>query len=189
VSAIGHEADRPLLDEVADLRASTPTDAAKRVVPDVSEELNRVEQARARLSLRITAFIRHEVDRIEQVRTRPVMVNPAYIVDSRAEDLTRYVSRGVELLNRELERAQNTTSELSARLRALSPQSTLDRGYAIVQADGGHIVRQVPDAPPGSALTITLARGAVAAQSLGEHSPLLPSDHSSTGGAPVNSRD
>ncbi|MEA9985740.1 MULTISPECIES: exodeoxyribonuclease VII large subunit [Subtercola] len=168
VSAIGHEADRPLLDEVADLRASTPTDAAKRVVPDVSEELNKVEQARARLSLRVTAFVRGEIDRIEQVRSRPVMLNPAYIVDSRAEELTRYVSRGVELMHRTLERASTSTSELSARLRALSPQSTLDRGYAIVQVDGRHIVRRAPDAPRDSSLTITLASGSVQARSLGE---------------------
>ncbi|UFS59873.1 exodeoxyribonuclease VII large subunit [Subtercola endophyticus] len=170
VSAIGHEADRPLLDEVADLRASTPTDAAKRVVPDVSEELNKVEQARARLSLRVTAFVRHEIDRIEQVRSRPVLSNTTWIVDTRAEDLTRYVSRGVELMSRVLERAGTTTSELSARLRALSPQSTLDRGYAIVQqgAGSGHIVRRPVDAPQGTELTVTLASGALKARSEGE---------------------
>ena len=59
VSAIGHEADRPLLDEVADLRASTPTDAAKRVVPDVAEELARVQQARARIGTRVTSLVTH----------------------------------------------------------------------------------------------------------------------------------
>ncbi|MEF2978260.1 exodeoxyribonuclease VII large subunit [Subtercola sp. YIM 133946] len=170
VSAIGHEADRPLLDEVADLRASTPTDAAKRVVPDVSEELNKVEQARARLSLRVTAYVRSEIDRIEQVRSRPALANAGWIVDLRAEDLTRYVSRGVELMHRVLERAGTTTSELGARLRALSPQSTLDRGYAIVQQGGGgrHIVRSPADAPSGAELVITLASGALGARSEGE---------------------
>ncbi|RFA20022.1 exodeoxyribonuclease VII large subunit [Subtercola boreus] len=168
VSAIGHEADRPLLDEVADLRASTPTDAAKRVVPDVSEELNRVEQARARLSLRVTAYVRGEIDRIEQVRSRPVLAEADWIVTSRAEDLTRYVARGVELLNRVLERAGTGTSELSARLRALSPQSTLDRGYAIVQAADRGIVRRATDAPADASLTITLAEGSLTARSEGE---------------------
>ncbi|MCU1478651.1 MAG: exodeoxyribonuclease large subunit [Subtercola sp.] len=181
VSAIGHEADRPLLDDVADLRASTPTDAAKRVVPDVSEELNKVEQARARLSLRVTAFVRSEIDRIEQVRSRPVLSNAGWIVDTRAEELTRHVSRGVELMHRVLERAGTATSDLSARLRTLSPQSTLDRGYAIVQQAssgagsatgggpaGGHIVRRPADAPLDSSLTITLASGALRARSEGE---------------------
>ncbi|RFA09757.1 exodeoxyribonuclease VII large subunit [Subtercola boreus] len=168
VSAIGHEADRPLLDEVADLRASTPTDAAKRVVPDVSEELDRIDQARARLSLRVSAFVRHEIDRVEQLRSRPALAGSSWIVDSRAEDLTRYVARGTELLHRVLERAGNSTSELGARLRALSPQSTLDRGYAIVQGPSGGIVRRPSDAPPASSLTITLAEGTLTGRSEGE---------------------
>ncbi|QWT23734.1 exodeoxyribonuclease VII large subunit [Subtercola sp. PAMC28395] len=171
VSAIGHEADRPLLDEIADLRASTPTDAAKRVVPDVSEELNKVEQARARLSLRVTAFVRSEIDRIEQVRSRPVLTNASWIIDSRSEDLTRYVSRGVELLNRTLERAGTATSELGARLRTLSPQSTLDRGYAIVQSENGGVVRRSTDAPQGSSLTITLSADVLTARSEGPSAP------------------
>ncbi|GAA0997084.1 exodeoxyribonuclease VII large subunit [Subtercola frigoramans] len=171
VSAIGHEADRPLLDEIADLRASTPTDAAKRVVPDVSEELNKVEQARARLSLRVTAFVRSEIDRIEQVRSRPVLTNTSWIIDSRSEDLTRYVARGVELLNRTLERASTTTSELSSRLRTLSPQSTLDRGYAIVQSENGGVVRRATDAPRGSSLTITLSADVLTARSEGPSAP------------------
>ncbi|CAN5280005.1 exodeoxyribonuclease VII large subunit [soil metagenome] len=171
VSAIGHEADRPLLDEIADLRASTPTDAAKRVVPDVAEELDKVHQARARLSLRVTAFVRSEIDRIEQVRSRPVLANASWIVDSRSEDLTRYVSRGVELLSRTLERAGTATGELRARLRTLSPQSTLDRGYAIVQNVEGGIVRQAADAPRGSSLTISLAADVLAARSEGQLTP------------------
>src|SRR5690554_3220870 len=75
VSAIGHEADRPLLDDVADLRASTPTDAAKRVVPDVAEELSRVQQARARIGMRVTSRITTEMDRLEQLRSRPVLAS------------------------------------------------------------------------------------------------------------------
>ena len=89
VSAIGHEADRPLLDEVADLRASTPTDAAKRVVPDVAEELARVQQARARIRSRVTQLVGHEIERLETLRSRPVLANPTWIVDARADELTR----------------------------------------------------------------------------------------------------
>ncbi|HRQ00493.1 MAG TPA: exodeoxyribonuclease VII large subunit, partial [Terrimesophilobacter sp.] len=81
VSAIGHEADRPLLDEVADLRASTPTDAAKRVVPDVAEEITRVQQARTRMSLRVTSLITAEIDRVGALRTRPVMASGDWIID------------------------------------------------------------------------------------------------------------
>ncbi|WP_022881360.1 exodeoxyribonuclease VII large subunit [Gryllotalpicola ginsengisoli] len=170
VSAIGHEADRPLLDEVADLRASTPTDAAKRVVPDVSDELVRVQQARTRMQLRVTGLLNHEIDRLAQLRSRPALSTTSWIVDTRAEELTRYVARGAELAERAIERAENTTRELTARLRALSPQSTLDRGYAIVQT-GGHVVKSTDAAPAGSPLLITLADGALDAVSSGRHAP------------------
>jgi exodeoxyribonuclease VII large subunit len=169
VSAIGHEADRPLLDEVADLRASTPTDAAKRVVPDIADELVRVQQARTRLSMRLTGLITHEIDRIGQLRTRPALASGNWIVDSRAEELTRYVARGAELITRSIERAETTTRDLATRLRSLSPQSTLDRGYAIVQASDGAILRAQAQAPDGTRLTVTLADGALDAVSSGPH--------------------
>jgi exodeoxyribonuclease VII large subunit len=167
VSAIGHEADRPLLDDVADLRASTPTDAAKRVVPDVAEELNRVQQARARLSSRVTHHVSVEIDRLEQLRTRPVLANPTWLVDSRAEDLTRYVARGTELLDRLLERNGTRIVELTAQLRALSPQRTLDRGYAIAQLPSGLALRRPEDAPEGTALLLTLAEGKLSTRAAG----------------------
>jgi exodeoxyribonuclease VII large subunit len=167
VSAIGHENDRPLLDEVADLRASTPTDAAKRVVPDVTDELNRVQQARARLSTRLTGILTHETDRIGQLRSRPVLSNGTWIVDSRAEDLTRYVARGTELTGRIVERAGAVVAELRSQLRALSPQGTLDRGYAIAQLPNGHVLRTPGEAPPGTELLLTLAAGAIEATSTG----------------------
>ena len=161
VSAIGHEADRPLLDEVADLRASTPTDAAKRVVPDVAEELSRVQQARARIRTRTTNLIRIEIDRLEQLRTRPVLADPTSLVDSRAEELSRYVARGSELVGRLLERSSTRVTELTAQLRALSPQRTLDRGYAIAQLPSGRALRSTNDAPDGTPLLLTVTDGKV----------------------------
>ncbi|GMA29708.1 exodeoxyribonuclease VII large subunit [Arenivirga flava] len=163
VSAIGHEADRPILDEVADLRASTPTDAAKRVVPDVVEELARVQQARSRLTLRLGAFVRSEFDRLQQLRSRPALANPAWLVDTRAEEVARAAARGREIVDRRLELAAHRVEALRSSLRALSPQSTLDRGYAIAQTADGAVLRDAAEAPSGSALTLTLARGAVTA--------------------------
>ncbi|MDQ1548284.1 MAG: exodeoxyribonuclease large subunit [Actinomycetota bacterium] len=159
VSAIGHEADRPLLDDVADLRASTPTDAAKRVVPDVAEELARVQRARARIGSRVTNLITTEIDRLEQLRTRPVLAGSSWLVDSRAEELSRYVARGGELVNLLLDRATARIGELSGHLRALSPQRTLDRGYAIAQLPGGAALRSAKDAPEGTPLLLTVADG------------------------------
>ena len=165
VSAIGHEADRPLLDEVADLRASTPTDAAKRVVPDVSEEFERVQHYRSRLGTRLTGILSSEIDRIGQLRSRPVLAGTSWIIDSRSEEITRYVARGVEISTRMLERAGATVAELRSQLRALSPQGTLDRGYAIAQLAGGEVLRNPEHAPAGTPLTLTLAEGTLAATS------------------------
>jgi len=174
VSAIGHEADRPLLDEVADLRASTPTDAAKRVVPDVSDELSRVQQARARLSTRLTGILSQEIDRIGQLRSRPALVGYDWIIDSRSEDLTRYVARGVELVGRVLERAGVGIVDLRSQLRALSPQGTLDRGYSIVQLPGGAVLRAAEEAPTDTELLITLAHGSLTAVSTQAAQPAVP---------------
>ena len=161
ISAIGHEADRPLLDDVADLRASTPTDAAKRVVPDVAEELARVQQARARIGVRLTSMLSVEIDRLGAVRSRPVMASSSWIVDSRAEELGRYVQRSRELADRVVDRAGQQLVEHLGHLRALSPQRTLDRGYAIAQLPSGAALRDAADAPPGTSLRITLAVGTV----------------------------
>lgn len=172
VSAIGHENDRPLLDEVADLRASTPTDAAKRVVPDVAEELARVAQARGRMLGRLSHLVSGEIDRIGALRSRPVLASPDWIIDRRAEDLTRWVARGAELVDRSLERAGSQLTDLRGRLGALSPQRTMERGYAIVLLPDGSALRSAADASPGDALDIRTADGAVAASvSAGSTSP------------------
>jgi exodeoxyribonuclease VII large subunit len=179
VSAIGHEADRPLLDEVADLRASTPTDAAKRVVPDVAEELARVHQARARIGMRVTHVVAAEIDRIGHLRSRPSLASSSWIVDTRAQELTRYVARGAELVERRVDRETTRVAELRGQLRALSPQGTLDRGYALVQLESGAVMRTPSDAPRGTPLRVTVSEGAIAATA-GDPVP-SPAD----GGAPA----
>nr|WP_245981940.1 exodeoxyribonuclease VII large subunit [Frondihabitans australicus] len=180
VSAIGHENDRPLLDDVADLRASTPTDAAKRVVPDVGEELLRVQQARARMSQRLTNLIGVEIDRLGQFRSRPVLANPQTLIDVRADELVRWVARSEELLQRAIERGTTRLAELTGRLRALSPESTLRRGYSIAQLPSGAILRDGAEAPAGTDLVLTLATGALGATSTG---PLTGGSASSTDGS------
>ncbi|WP_053386577.1 exodeoxyribonuclease VII large subunit [Leucobacter japonicus] len=172
VSAIGHEADRPLLDEVADLRASTPTDAAKRIVPDVGEELAGLDQARARLSTRVGQLLAHETDRIAQLRGRPVLASPDRLVDARAEELVRWIARGAELAERAVEDRARALSETRARLTALSPQATLQRGYAIAQvvdASGaaGDVLRTPEAAPTGTTIRLSLAGGRLGAVSSG----------------------
>ncbi len=164
ISAIGHEADRPLLDEVADLRASTPTDAAKRVVPDVAEELARVQQARARIGMRLTGMLSVEIDRLGQLRSRPALASSSWLLDSRADELGRYVGRSRELVDRAVEKSLAQVSELAGTLRALSPQRTLDRGYAIARLASGTALRDAADAPAGTRLLLTLASGSLDAE-------------------------
>jgi exodeoxyribonuclease VII large subunit len=159
ISAIGHEADRPLLDDVADLRASTPTDAAKRVVPDVGEELARIDQARSRMSTRLSQLLSHEIDRVSQLRGRPVLARPERLIDERADELTRWISRGTELAERTVHDAAGAVAELRARLSALSPQATLARGYAIAQLPSGAVLRSPDEAPEGTMIRLSLAGG------------------------------
>ena len=168
VSAIGHENDHPLLDDVADLRASTPTDAAKRVVPDVSEQRALIAQLRSRATMRLTQRVSHDIAQLEQLRSRPALRSPDPIIDARSQEVWLLLSRGRDTVTRRLDAAGRATSELRASLRALSPAATLARGYAIAHLDGGVILRDAADAPAGSALTITVDRGSIAARSEGE---------------------
>lgn len=167
VSAIGHEADRPLLDDVADLRASTPTDAAKRVVPDVGEELAGIDQARARMSSRLGQLLSHETDRISQLRGRPVLRTPERIIDDRAEELVRWIARGTELAERAIDDRGHDLAQVRARLTALSPRATLERGYAIAQLTDGSVLRDSTEAPAGTEIRVSLAAGRIAAVSSG----------------------
>jgi len=179
VSAIGHEADRPLLDDVADLRASTPTDAAKRIVPDVAEELAGVRQARDHLRRSISRLVDRESDRLSALHSRPVLASPEGMVTVRAEEIERLLRRSSAAVSSTVVRAADQLVHLQAQVRALSPQKTLDRGYAVVElANGrparateaaGHAVIRTPsEAPSGTALSVRVAHGLFGATSTGE---------------------
>jgi exodeoxyribonuclease VII large subunit len=163
VSAIGHEKDAPLLDLVADLRASTPTDAGKRIVPDVTEERARLAQARTRIRTAVTHLVERERTLVNALRSRPVLAAPETLVTERAEDLARWrVSAGRALVTA-LERAESDVVRLAAQVRALSPQATLDRGYAVVQVAAGTVVRAPDEVREGDPLRVRVARGEFAA--------------------------
>lgn len=168
VSAIGHENDHPLLDDVADLRASTPTDAAKRVVPEVSEQRALVQQLRSRARTRLTQRVTHDIAALAQLRSRPVLRDPESLLTSRAQEVVALSSRGRDVMARRWDAAARTTAELRASLRALSPGATLDRGYAIAHLPGGGIVRDAQQAPAGADVVVMVGRGSFAARSTGE---------------------
>jgi exodeoxyribonuclease VII large subunit len=168
VSAIGHENDHPLLDDVADLRASTPTDAAKRVVPDVAEQRALVAECRARMLRVLSQRVRHDQERLEHVRSRPVLRAPETMIASRAQDLQLLVDRGRDAVTRRLDGGARQLGELRATLRAIAPAATLARGYAIAHLDDGTIMRDAAQAPSGTSLTVTVEQGSIAAVSSGE---------------------
>lgn len=171
VSAIGHEPDAPLSDLVADLRAATPTDAAKRVVPDVAEERRRITEARARTARALRGWVDRERNQLAAVRSRPVMANPYLLVDARAESVSEALRAVRRDITRVLDSESTSLGHLSARLTTLGPAATLARGYAVVQSvageNDGRVVSSIADAPPGSQLRIRVSDGALSAAVLG----------------------
>jgi len=164
VSAIGHETDAPLIDYVADARASTPTDAAKRIVPDLAEERQLIEGARRRLDRAVLTLIDRERHRIEAWRSRPSLARPELLVDQRASDVTALRERAARNLDHRLRRADDDLRHTLARLRALSPAATMQRGYAIVQRDDGHVVRAASEVKTDDLLRVRLAEGELRAE-------------------------
>lgn len=159
VSAIGHETDAPLLDLVADHRSSTPTDAAKRVVPDVARERAALRGVRQRL----LSLVRHRLDgeqaRLDALVSRPVLVDPATILTPHTVLVQAAAERGRRAITRRLDTAAGRVETLSTALRTLSPQATLDRGYAVLRTEAGAVVRTPADTAAGDVLHARVADG------------------------------
>ncbi len=163
VSAIGHEKDSPLLDLVADYRASTPTDAGKRVVPDVQEELSKIRDLQHRAARHVTNFIEFELHRLENFRSRPIFKDPLSMVVLRQEALGALRARSNRSTGNSIYLAQEELINLRGQVRTLSPQATLDRGYAVVLTQDGNIVREASTLTVGQKIAIRVAKGVVAA--------------------------
>ncbi|MGW4286517.1 exodeoxyribonuclease VII large subunit [Streptomyces sp. NPDC004673] len=159
VSAIGHEPDTPLLDLVADLRASTPTDAAKKVVPDVGEELARVRMLRDRGRRCANTLLEREERGLAHALARPVMEHPHRMLDERAEQLDALLGRARRTLGHLLDRAESELTHTHARVVALSPAATLKRGYAVLQKEDGHVVRDPAEVSEDEPLRARVAAG------------------------------
>ncbi|WP_329137580.1 exodeoxyribonuclease VII large subunit [Streptomyces sp. NBC_00670] len=159
VSAIGHEPDTPLLDYVADLRASTPTDAAKKVVPDVGEELEKVRGLRDRARRCAHAFVEREERGLAHALARPCMEDPHRMVDERADHIASLTDRSRRTLGHLLGRAESELSHTHARVVALSPAATLKRGYAVLQRADGHVVRAAHEVTADELLRARVAEG------------------------------
>ena len=177
VSAIGHEPDNPLSDHVADLRAATPTDAAKRLVPDAAAELAGVRDLRARSAAALRGWVEREARTLQQLRSRPVLADPLRILDQRHDEIERLRTATRRAVEQTLSTEATSTRHLREKLTAVGPAATLARGYAVVQQITGterHVVRTVADAPPGTQLRIRVADGAITAAALGSQALTNP---------------
>lgn len=162
VSAIGHEQDAPLLDYVADVRASTPTDAARRVVPDVAEQLELVGQLRSRARRYLAGRLDRETSWLAGIRSRPALASPAGEIARRQEQVLALAERARRCIAATLERASGDMTQTRARLVALSPAATLRRGYAIVQHADASVVRAAAQVSPGEPLMLRFAEDQLA---------------------------
>lgn len=167
VSAIGHEPDSPLLDLVADLRASTPTDAAKKTVPDVGEELHRIQRLRERALRCVTAHLDREERGLTAALSRPSLARPHRMVDEREAETAALVDRSRRTLKHLLDRADGELEHTLARVVALSPAATLRRGYAVLQRPGGTVVRSADEVAEGEELRARVAEGEFAVRVAG----------------------
>jgi exodeoxyribonuclease VII large subunit len=171
VSAIGHEVDTPLLDLVADVRASTPTDAAKRVVPDVAEELTKVAGARDRARSAVRRLLDREERLLIAVRERSVLAEPHRLLTGHATAVAELRHRGRTAVSGRLARAGDDVAHLRERVAALSPAATLARGYAVVQGPDGAVIRGPAAVADGDTLRLRLAGGDLAATAAGAWPP------------------
>ena len=161
VSAIGHEQDVPLLDLVADVRASTPTDAARRVVPDIAEQVAIISELRSRARRQLAGRLDREAAWLAGIRSRPVLAHPAAEIDRRHEQVLALAERARRCISSGLDRAQADLAHTRARLVSLSPAATLRRGYAIVQRLDAAVVRSPQDVAKAEPLLIRLAAGQI----------------------------
>ena len=172
VSAIGHEPDNPVLDNVADVRAATPTDAAKRVVPDVAIEYDRIAEARGRMAAALRGWVERERRGVAQLRSRPVLADPMRPITVQREEVSRLqqlMRRDIQVL---LDRETSRVSALRSQVSALGPAATLARGYSVVQVlprDGSEaeVVTSYQQAPPGAQIRVRVGDGSLSAAVLG----------------------
>ena len=159
VSAIGHENDRPLTDEVADFRASTPTDAAKNVVPDVVDERKNLAMALERITIRVKGFVQNQLELLIGIRTRPIFANPFTIVEERFLNIHQLLSTLQSQTRNFLDKEQLQIAGLRGQVRALSPKLTLDRGYAVVRNLKDGVITDPKKVSKGEKLRVTLSGG------------------------------
>lgn len=167
VSAIGHDVDTPLLDHVADHRASTPTDAAKAIVPDAAQEGYAVRTSCDRIRRALASRLRHERSSLDALTARPVLAAPTAYLSLQREELARAWTGATGSLTRRLEREQDRIEHLRRTARVLSPTSTIERGYALVTQVDGTVVTDPAQVEVDELLRVRVAAGDFAVRTVG----------------------
>ena len=176
VSAIGHEGDSPLLDLVADYRASTPTDAARRIVPDRARERDGVAQAVSRMRGALAGRLMTERSHLSLLTSRPGLQGPGAIVDGHRAALDQRVTALRTAVERRLASERQSLTRARATLTALSPQATLDRGYALLKTPSGQLITSSAQVKKGDLIEGILASGRMVAQVVGATAPTAPTE-------------
>lgn len=167
VGAIGHETDTPLLDYVVDFRASTPTDAAKRIVPDLREQLEFLGEGRARMRAALGFKLQNAYAELAQIRQRPVMQNPQSALQMRGQELAHLLTKMRSAVNTQLAAERTELAQLRGTLRAISPQATLDRGYSVLRLPNKSVITDATQVKRGDLIEAMLANGSLVASVVG----------------------
>lgn len=163
ISAVGHEPDVTISDYVADLRAATPSNAAELAVPDQAALLQSMDAAASAMASALSGKLRHARQRLHVLAQSPALVSPTGYLEQRQQSLEHLKSRLIGAQMQQIQRKKQRYIGNTAKLDAMSPLKVLTRGYSIVSADDGTIVRSVRQTAPGREVQVMLSDGSLRA--------------------------
>lgn len=163
ISAVGHEPDVTISDYVADLRAATPSNAAELAVPDQAALLQSMDAAASAMASALSGKLRHARQRLQVLAQSPALVSPTGYLEQRQQSLEHLKSRLIGAQMQQIQRKKQRYIGNTAKLDAMSPLKVLTRGYSIVSADDGTIVRSVRQTAPGREVQVMLSDGSLRA--------------------------
>ena len=163
VSAVGHEPDVTISDYVADLRAATPSNAAELAVPDRDALSQALDSMSAAMVTALTRQLRNARQHLNMLSQSPALQSPAGYLEKKEKDLEYLKNRLISAENQIISRKNQRYIALAAKLDAMSPLKVLTRGYAMVQTDGGEVLRSVSDVESGQRIHVRLNDGTLSA--------------------------
>ena len=163
ISAVGHEPDVTISDYVADLRAATPSNAAELAVPDRAALLQNMDAAASAMASALAGRLRHARQRLAVLSQSPALISPTGYLEQRGKNLEHLKTRLIAAQTQQLQHKRQRFIAATSKLDAMSPLKVLSRGYSIVNADNGNILRSVYQTAPGGKIRVTLSDGSLSA--------------------------